>query len=138
MKYKYTIQRDDDSDSYAVFFPEIPEALTVVYSLEDLEKESIDCLHSAFEIYADEKREIPLGLCADDELGIELPASLSLKVILYNEVLKSNLKKIDIARKANIAQPNFERLLNFRYTAKIDAIENVLKALGRKINISLA
>ena len=137
MIYEYTLEKDNETNSYAVSFPKIQEALTFVEDLKDLEsfnKQCIDCLHTAFEIYADNKRKIPLGV---SKKGIHIPSLLALKIYLHNSVIESEMKKTDIAKKSGIAQPNFERMLNFKYNPKIEAVEKVLNTLGKKLNISI-
>lgn len=56
MKVSYTIEKDTNS-SYLVTFPDIPEAVTVLYSLYSKDNVLIDCIETAFEMYVDNNRQ---------------------------------------------------------------------------------
>lgn len=135
MKFRYKLQKDTN-DSFLVTFPDIPKACTVIEKLEDLNNEATDALISAFDFYIESNMEIPCYKGKSSDV-IFLSTNIALKVLLHNEFISSNIKKADIARRTNIATPNLERVFNFRYKSKIEAIESVLNCLGKKVDVFL-
>jgi antitoxin HicB len=136
MKYNINIQEDSNGE-YLVTFPDVPEAVTTVEKLTELQTQAVDALVSAFDFYIEDKKPIPIP----QNIGVDyitLPVGLAAKVYLYNEWLASNLKKTDIASKIGVAPSNLDRLFNMRYRSKIEAIEQALAALGKHLDINVA
>ena len=59
MEYVVTLERDTNS-SYWVRCPDIPEMNSVGDTVEDALKEALDGLETAFTIYMDQRRTIPM------------------------------------------------------------------------------
>ncbi|WP_119344651.1 type II toxin-antitoxin system HicB family antitoxin [Facilibium subflavum] len=135
MKYNINIQKDDNGE-YLVTFPDVPEAVTTVDSLDDLQAQAIDALISAFDFYIGNKKPIPIPKKANKEFII-LPTTLASKIYLYNEWLASNLKKVDIANKMGMKPSNLERLFNLRYRSKMEAIEQAINILGKHLDVQI-
>lgn len=135
MQFRYDVERDSDG-SYLVSFKDVPEAITVVYDEKEIEQRALEALVLAFDFYIEDNREIPQYTGQSNSV-IYLPTATALKVLLHNEFVKSNLKKADIAKKANVAPSNLERVFNFHYKSKIEAIEKVLNCLGRRVDVAL-
>ena len=136
MKYNINIQEDSNGE-YLVTFPDVPEAVTTVEKLTELQTQAVDALVSAFDFYIEDKKPIPIPQNIGTDY-ITLPVGLAAKVYLYNEWLASNLKKTDIASKIGVAPSNLDRLFNMRYRSKIEAIEQALAALGKHLDINVA
>lgn len=136
MKYNINIQKDDNGE-YLATFPDVPEAVTTVDSLDDLQIQALDALISAFDFYIEDKKPIPIPKKITKEF-VMLPTALTAKVYLYNEWLASNLKKVDIANKMGMKPSNLERLFNFRYRSKIEAIEQAINVLGKHLDVRIA
>lgn len=84
MLYPATFEKED-SGLYAVSFRDIPEALTCGDSYEDALVMAKDALVTAMDFYFETNRSVPLPSKAKDgEVLIELPPSISAKVILSN------------------------------------------------------
>ena len=58
--YPASILKDDKGEVYVVTFRDIPEALTQGYTHEEAVENALDALLTAFEFYAEYKRQIPL------------------------------------------------------------------------------
>lgn len=45
------------------------------------------------------------------------------------------MKKAEVARRINMAAPNFERVAGLHYATKINAVSQALTALGKRLDI---
>jgi antitoxin HicB len=66
---------------------------------------------------------------------IELPASLSAKVLLVNEMVAQKVRPAELARRLQITPQEVTRLIDPRHKSKIDGIAVALKALGKTMEI---
>jgi antitoxin HicB len=66
---------------------------------------------------------------------IELPASLSAKVLLLNEMVTQKVRPAELARRLQVTPQEVTRLIDLHHTSKIDGIAGALKALGKTMEI---
>ena len=98
-----------------------------------------DALETALEFYFEDKRAVPAPSKAKRGQNIiELPASLSAKVLLLNEMVIQNIRPAELARRLNTTPQEVNRLTNLRHTTRIDGIAAALHAMGRSLEISVA
>jgi antitoxin HicB len=134
MRYPARIRHE--SDGYTVTFPDIPEAITCGDTLEEALKNASDALESALDFYFEDNRPVPSPSAPKrGQHLIDLPASVSAKVILFNEMLSQKVRPIELARRLSIPRQNVNRLLDPRHATKIDNIADALKALGKELEI---
>jgi antitoxin HicB len=91
------------------------------------------------EFYFEDKRAVPAP--SKPKRGqhvVELPASLSAKVLLLNEMVTQNIRPAELARRLNTTPQEVNRLTNLRHTTRIDGIAAALQAMGRHLEISVA
>jgi antitoxin HicB len=69
---------------------------------------------------------------------IELPLSISAKVLLLNEMLQQRVRPVELARKMALRPQEVNRLLKLDHKTKIDTISDALKVLGCKLDLMLA
>lgn len=138
MKFPVTLTRDEKDGGFVVTFRDIPEAITQGETVEDalvMAKEELDI---AMEFYFEDKRCVPApSKPKRGQHTIELPASLSAKVWLLNEMVAQNMRPAELARRLNTTPQQVNRLTNLRHTTRIDAIAAALHAMGRRLEISV-
>ena len=121
---------------YVVTFPDIPEAITQGEDIEDAMRHGADVLESALDYYLESGRPIPAP--SKPKRGqrlIELPASLSAKVLLVNEMVAQKVRPAELARRLKVTPQEVTRLIDVHHTTKIDGIAGALKALGKTLEI---
>ncbi|SOE72127.1 antitoxin HicB [Burkholderia sp. OK233] len=135
----YPIELTPDSNgTLLVTFPDVPEAITVGENEDDADVQALDALEAALEIYFLEKRFIPLPSKAKrGQRVITLPALVTSKVLLANEMLQQNVRKAELARRLKVNQVQVDRLLNFRHSSKIEMVESAFAVLGRRLEVRL-
>jgi antitoxin HicB len=125
-----------DGKFFLVTFPDIPEAITQGNDIEDAMRHGADVLESALDYYLESGRQIPAP--SKPKRGqrlIELPASLSAKVLLVNEMITQKVRPAELARRLQVTPQEVTRLINPRHKSKIDGIAVALKALGKTMEI---
>ena len=134
-KYPVTLTPDDDG-GFVVGFADIPEAITQ----GDTEAEALaaarDALESALDFYFEDKRAVPMpSKPKRGQRVVELPASLSAKVLLLNEMVTQNVRAAELARRLGTSAQEVNRLTNVRHTTRIDGIAAALHALGKNLEL---
>jgi len=98
-----------------------------------------EALETALEFYFEDKRAVPVP--AKVKRGqdvIELPAGLSAKILLLNEMLAQNVRPVELARRLGTSPQEINRLTNLRHTTRIGGIDAALRALGKHLEMRLA
>jgi len=138
MKFPVTLTPDEASGGFVVTFPDIPEAITQGETKEEALAMAHEALEAALEFYFEDKRAVPAPSRAKrGQDVVELPASLSAKILLLNEMLAQNVRPAELARRLGTSPQEINRLTNLRHTTRIDGIDSALRALGRYLEMRL-
>ena len=139
MKYPAHFEADHELGGYVVTFRDIPEAITQGNTLETAACMAKDVLVSSMDFYFDDKRPVPMPSAPQPgEYLIELPTSLSAKILLLNEMLAQNVRPADLAKKMNTRPQDINRLIDLKHTTKIDAIAAAVNALGKNLELRIS
>jgi antitoxin HicB len=133
---RYPIHIKPDGKHILVTFPDIPEALTQGETVEEALAMAAEALETALDFYFEQPREVPEP--SPIKRGgkfVELPASLSAKVLLLNEMIRQQVRPAELARRLNTTPQEINRLTNLHHTSKIDGIAGAMKALGKTLQI---
>ena len=134
MRYPVNLKRD--GKFFLVTFPDIPEAITQGKSEEEALLAAHDALETALDFYFDAQRAVPApSRPKRGQRVVELPASLSAKVLLLNEMLAQKIRPVELARRLHVKPQEVTRLIDLRHKSKIDGIAVALKALGKTMEI---
>ena len=134
MKYPAIFTPDVDTGGFVVTFRDIPEAITQGDNEKDALKMAEDALVTCMDFYFDDKRLVPMpSMPQSGDRLIELPPSMSAKVLLLNEMVAQNIRPSDLARKLNTRTQDVSRLIDLKHTTKIDAIATAIRALGKDL-----
>ncbi|RKP50949.1 type II toxin-antitoxin system HicB family antitoxin [Trinickia fusca] len=137
--YSYPVHLEKDTNgSLLVTFPDIPEAASVGDDEDEALLNALDALESAIEIYFDEKREVPAPSKArKGQRTVTLPALVTAKVLLANEMVRQGVRKAELARRLELHMPQIDRLLDPRHSSKLDTIERAFEKLGKRLDVSV-
>lgn len=128
-----------DGDGFVVSFPDIPEALTSGDSIAHACAMAADALATAMEFYFEDGRQVPLpSKPRRNQHLVELPASVSAKVLLLNEMLAQGVSQAELARRLHTRKQEVQRIVNLEHATKIDTIEAAFRALGRRLELTVA
>lgn len=132
----YPVELAPDGRFLMVTFPDIPEANSQGDSVEDALKMAADALETALDFYFDAGRPVPVP--SQPKRGqhtVELRASVAAKVLLLNEMHSQKVRPSELARRLRVTRQEVNRLIDRRYTSKIDGIATALKALGKTLEM---
>jgi antitoxin HicB len=125
-----------EEGGYVVTFPDIPEAITQGEDVEDALLHAADALETALDFYFESERSVPTpSKLKRGQYMVELPASVSAKVLVLNEMNVQKVRPAELARRLKVTPQEVTRLINLRHTSKIDGIALALKALGKTLEI---
>jgi antitoxin HicB len=139
MLYPVKLVYDKPTGSYAVYFPDIPEALTCGDDVDDALRHAVDALETALDFYFDDGRPIPMpSIRKRGQRLVELPPTVAATVLLHNEMIRQKVRPIDLARRMGIPRQEITRMLNLRHNTKIDTTAQALAALGKRLELRVA
>ncbi|MDR0311474.1 MAG: type II toxin-antitoxin system HicB family antitoxin [Acidobacteriota bacterium] len=139
MRFPVTLTQDKAVGGFVVTFPDIPEAITQGETKEEALRMAQEALEAALEFYFEDRRRIPAPSKAKrGQRVVEIPASLSAKVLLLNEMVSQNVRPAELARRMGTTPQAVNRLTDLRHTTRIDGIAAALNALGKNLEIRLA
>ncbi|HEX4584184.1 MAG TPA: type II toxin-antitoxin system HicB family antitoxin [Burkholderiaceae bacterium] len=123
---------------FVVTFRDIPEAITQGESVENAQARATDALITALDFYFEDRREVPApSRTRRGERLVELPASVSAKVLLLNEMVRQHVRPIDLARRMKVTPQEVNRLTDIRHRTRIDGIEQALRVLGKHLTVGV-
>jgi antitoxin HicB len=132
----YPVELTPDGKFLMVTFPDIPEANSQGDSVEDALRMAADALETALDFYFDAGRPVPApSKPKRGQHTVELRASVAAKVLLLNEMSSQKVRPSELARRLRVTRQEVNRLIDRRYTSKIDGIANALKALGKTLEM---
>lgn len=138
MEYPARLTPDKKDGGFVVTFRDIPEAHTQGDTEEEALSMASDALLTAMDFYFEDKRRIPEPSApGKGELLVGLPPSVSVKVLLLNEMIAKDVRPIDLAAKLGTTKQEVNRLLDLHHTTKIDRVAEALVALGKYLFVSL-
>lgn len=127
-----------DGDDYMVTFADIPEAITCGSTRAEAIHMAADALLTAMDFYFEDRRAVPLpSAMKPGRVLIDLPSSVSAKVMLLNEMVAQGKKPAELARSMSVRPQEVTRLLDLHHATKIDTVAAALQALGRRLELHL-
>lgn len=128
-----------DGDGFVVSFPDIPEALTGAPTREQALDMAADALTTAMDFYFEDRRPVPApSEIKRGQVSVDLPLSVSAKVLLLNEMLRQQMKPAELARRMNVRPQEVNRITTLSHPTKIDTISQALAAMGKRLELSVA
>jgi antitoxin HicB len=122
-----------------VSFPDIPEAHTQGIDRAEALEMGKEALELAMEFYFEDRRPVPApSRPKRGQAVVQLPASLSAKILLLNEMLRQKIPPAELARRIGTTRQEVNRLTDIRHTSKIDRIDVALQALGKNLVLEAA
>lgn len=131
---RYPVTLEPDNGVYLVQFPDIPEALTQGGSREEALEMALDALVTSFEFYFEDSEKVPAPSAVTGDY-VEVPASVTAKVIMLNAFIDSGLTQIQLANAMGVKKQEVTRLFDLQHSTKIDTIQKALLALGKQLEL---
>lgn len=132
----YPVDLEKDGKWLIVSFPDVPEGHSNGIGRKDALAMAVDALVAAISFYFDRNHAVPLP--SKPKAGqdtVALPLSVSAKVLLWNEMIRQNVKPAELARRLGISRQAAQRLTDIRHTTKIDTIAEAMEVLGSGVRL---
>ena len=138
LAYPVTLTPEKEG-GYVVTFRDIPEAITQGETVEEALAMAAEALELAMDFYFEGRRLVPMpSPTKRRQRLVELPASLTAKILLLNEMIRQKVRPAELARRLGTTPQAVNRLTNLRHASKIDGIAGAMKALGKTLEIHAA
>lgn len=135
---RFPAKIEPDGDGFMVSFPDIPEALTSGDTYDEAVSMAHDALLTAMDFYFEDRRAVPEpSKAAKGQVLISLPASVSAKVLLLNEMVRQNVRPIDLAARMGTTKQEVNRLTDLKHATKIDTVAKALQTLGLDLELAV-
>lgn len=97
-----------------------------------------DALVTAMDFYVEGRRTVPQPTAAKrGEHWVELPPSVTAKVLLLNRMIELRLRPVDLATRMGVRPQEVTRLLDLQHATKIDTLAAAIKATGAELQLSV-
>jgi antitoxin HicB len=136
--YRVTLAQDSDGTTL-VTSPDFPELVTFGNDEADALSYAVGAFEEAIAARVSYREEIPLpskGKASDPR--VTLPVQAEVKVLLYQQMWKSGVRKADLARKMDLHRQEIDRLLDLNHATSIAKLEKAFSVLGKSINIVIS
>ncbi|MBZ0259154.1 MAG: type II toxin-antitoxin system HicB family antitoxin [Hyphomicrobiales bacterium] len=136
--YRVTLAQDSDGTTL-VTSPDFPELVTFGNDEADALSYAVGAFEEAIAARVSYREEIPppsKGKASDPR--VTLPVQAEVKVLLYQQMWKSGVRKADLARKMDLHRQEIDRLLDLNHATSIAKLEKAFSVLGKSINIVIS
>ena len=124
---------------YVVTCRDVPEAITQGETLDDAKAEAADALDEALQGRIEDGEDIPVASRArKGEHLVSPPVGTALKLAAYLALRDAKISRSELARRLDLDEKEIRRVLDPKHATKAKRLENVLHALGRRIDVSVA
>lgn len=136
MNYRYQVIAD--GDQLMARFPDIPEAVTGAYTLDELHELAEDVLLSSFDFYFEDNRAVPMPTPQEDgDYVVSVAPSVAAKILLLNTMLEQHITQAELAKRMSTRPQELQRIVDLGHSTKIDTIERALAAMGKHLSLSI-
>jgi antitoxin HicB len=129
--------KPDGNNTIIATFPDFPEGVTFGGDEEDALFHSVDAIETCISSRMNHREPVPAPSPAVGRHTVLLPALISAKVLLYQAMMASGVRKAELARRMNLHASQLDRMLSITRSSKIEEIERALSALGKRLVVDI-
>jgi antitoxin HicB len=123
---------------YVVTCRDLPELVTQGNDFEEALAQASDAMDEAFAARIDDGEDFPETSAPRKGECVVAPSSdLSAKAALYLAIKEAAISKADLARTLQVDEKEVRRLLDPHHPSKLPRMEQALRALGKRLVLSL-
>jgi len=138
MIYPVTLTEDLETGQVMAGFQDIPEAMTVGRDREEALALAEDALLVAISGYIEAGRVIPAPSGPDaGQPVVTLPVLVSAKLAIYEAMRLQGITQLALSHKLGMDPRQIRRILDLDHNSRMDQVEAVLRALGRRLVVTV-
>ncbi len=137
---RYLAKFEPDGDGILVTFPSVPEAITGGATDAEARENAADALEVALLTYAADGRTLPIPddrAASGGEAEVYVSARTAAKLAFIAAFRESGLTRVALAARLGKAEGEVRRMLDPYHATKLGAIEVGLRALGKRIVVTV-
>ena len=127
---------ENDEGTVLVRFPDVPGAITYGVDDKDAKVRARDALATALEMYVESRKPLPPVKFSGGH-PITLRGLESAKIALHEAMREKRVTKAMLTKRLGVHPPQVDRLLDFRHSSRLDAIEDALEAVGKRLLVDV-
>lgn len=136
--FEYSIELAPDEDTVLVTSPDFPELVTFGESEADALSHALGAFVAVLSARIDDGQDIPLPSPRRKGPKVALPPLIAGKIALYLAMREQGVSQSELARRLKRDPKQIRRLLDPVNSSRQEHIDAALKALGKKLIVSLA
>ncbi len=128
----------EENDTVLAVVPDLPEIITFGLDEEEALLRVAELLADCLDEYM--SRRLPIPAPSKAKRGMRLvvaPPLVEAKIELYTAMRAAGIGKAELARRLNCHLPQVDRILDLNHNSRLDQIEAALRAVGKKLVISV-
>jgi len=133
LSYPVKLEKDDN-DTFAVSFPDFPEAHTFGVDKADALKRARNTLVTIIDEYV--RRWFPIPPPSPGRTRVAVPALTAAKVQLYDIMQRDGIEKAELARRLDWHPPQVDRLFDVFHHSRLDQLEQAFEVLGQHLVVT--
>jgi antitoxin HicB len=137
MRYIYPVVVEVAADGVTVTFPDVPEAITCADTEAAALARAAEALVTALSFYVEDNRAIPAASPAQGRPVVAVPALEAVKLALNDSMVAAGMSNAELARRMGCDEKAVRRLRDVLHGSKIAQLETALRALGKRIEVSV-
>lgn len=127
----------DDNGTLLVTCPDLPEVTSWGEDEADALHRAADAIEEALAARIAHRDDIPEPSPARGRPAPSIPPLTLAKVALYRATRASGISKAELGRRLGWHAPQIDRLFDLRHHSKIEQIDQALRALGKRLILSV-
>jgi len=131
---RYPVDVVHGHSGFIIYCRDLPEVEVVGKTRESALTDCPAEIMKAFETYFSARNPIPMPSLLG-ETFVEMPASLTAKVLLLNEIIRQEITNAELAKRMGLSRQDVTRILDLSHTTKIDTIQKALLVLGKRLEL---
>lgn len=128
----------DDNDTLLVTARDFPELTTFGEDRKDALEKALGALVAVISARIEDREDVPQPSPAKGRPTVALPTLIASKVALYRAMGEAGLTQTALAERLGCDPRQVRRLLDPLNASRQDHIDNALKALGKRLVISVS
>jgi antitoxin HicB len=133
---RYPVLLKEENGGYVVTLPDIPFGATQGDSIEEALAQAEDFLEEAVLGMMAYDEDVPIPSPAEGQSTVALPALTAARLEAYRAMRAAGIDKEQLAERLGWQPSQVTRLFDGRHASRLDQIEAVLRALGRRLVVS--
>ena len=137
--FDYPVTLTPDGGTLLATFIDVPEAITFGADEDEALLNAMDALETGLSFFVDARKPLPVPSKPKRGQKTVRPSALECaKLGVYQAMTEQGIKKAELARRLGWHMPQVDRLFDLRHASRLDQLEQAARALGRRLEVTLA